>query len=220
MVEDVLFHRGAVVDDGFLLVRQIPEGDVGAHPHRPADVGHQRPHEAVPRGYRSLVDGQGVVRHQGGPVHRPDHAGAAAGAAGPLAVEGQFFRAGGVETGPALRAGQRLPGRHGQGRGRIVPVWAAMAGQAGVHQPQVVEQLRPRAERAADSRHAGSLVKRQRGRDVQHLIHICPGRLRHPAARVGGQGLQIPPGALGIQNPQRQGGFSGAGDAGDAYDLI
>ena len=101
-----------------------------------------------------------------------------------------------------------------------MPIGAAMAGQTGVHQPQVVEQLRPRAERAADSRHAGPLVERQRGRDVQHLIHIRPGRLRHPAARVGGQGLQIPPGALGIQNPQRQGGFSGAGDPGDAHDLI
>ena len=49
--------------------------------------------------------------------------------------------------GAALRAGQLLPRRHRQGGRHIVPVGAAVAGQAGVHQPQAVEQLRPRAGR-------------------------------------------------------------------------
>ena len=101
-----------------------------------------------------------------------------------------------------------------------MPVGAAVAGQAGVHQPQAVEQLRPRAEGAADSRHAGPLVEGQGRRDIQHLVHIRPGRLGHPAAGVGGQGLQIPPGALGIQNPKCQRGFSRAGYPGDADDLV
>ena len=101
-----------------------------------------------------------------------------------------------------------------------MPVGAAVAGQAGVHQTQAVEQFCPRAEGAADSRHAGPLVEGQGRRDIQHRIHIRPGRLGHPTAGVGGQGLQIPPGALGIQDPQRQRGFSGAGDPGDANDLV
>ena len=69
-----------------------------------------------------------------------------------------------------------------------MPIRAAVAGQAGVHQPQAVEQLRPRAEGAADPRHAGPLVEGQGRRDIQHLVHIRPGRLGHPASCVGGQG--------------------------------
>ena len=42
-----------------------------------------------------------------------------------------------------------------------MPVGTAVAGQAGVHQPQAVEQLRPRTEGAADPRHAGPLVEGQ-----------------------------------------------------------
>ena len=74
-------------------------------PHRPADVGHQRPHQRVPRRHRALVDGQALVRNQRGAIHRAHDARAAAGAAGALAVEGQFLGGGRVGNAP------RTPGR-------------------------------------------------------------------------------------------------------------
>ena len=46
------------------------------------------------------------------------------------------------------------------------------------------------------------------------------GGLGHPPSRVGGQGLQIAPGPLGIQNTQRQGGLPGTGHAGNGDNLI
>ena len=85
-----------------------------------------------------------------------------------------------------------------------MPIGAAVAGETGEHQPQAVQQLGSCAEGAADTRHAGPLVQRQRRRDVEHLIHLCLGGLRHTAAGVGGERVQIPARALGIEHTQRQ----------------
>ena len=101
-----------------------------------------------------------------------------------------------------------------------MPIGAAVAGQTGVHEPQAVEQLGPGAKGAADARDAGPLVQGQRSRNVQHLVHARPGGLRHPAAGVGGQGIQVAPGALRIQHAQCQRGFAGAGHARNAHDLV
>ena len=189
-VEDVLFLRRPVVDDVLLLPASAPgRARPSRTPMAPAHVGHQRPHEAVPGGPpppSSMVrdsSGTRVERSTARTTPVPPQV-----RQGPLAVEGQLLSAGGIEMGAALRAGQLLPRRHRQGGRHIVPVGAAVAGQAGVHQPQAVEQLRPRAEGAADSRHAGPLVEGQGRRDIQHLVHVRPGRLGHPAAGVGGQG--------------------------------
>ena len=46
------------------------------------------------------------------------------------------------------------------------------------------------------------------------------GGLGHPPSRVGGQGLQIAPGALGVQDAQGQRGLPGTGYPGDGDDLI
>ena len=138
VVQDVLFHRRPVVDNVLFLLRQLPEGHVGAHAHLPAHVHHQRPHQGVPRGHGALLDGQGLVGHQGIQVHPPHNAGAPAGAASPLGVKGQLLRPRRVEGGAALRAGDGLFRRHRQGRGDGVPVGAAVAGQPGEHQPQGV----------------------------------------------------------------------------------
>ena len=64
VIENVLFLRRTVEHDLLFLRGQVPEGHIGAHAHLPADVGHQRPHQAVPRGHGTLVDGQGIIRHQ------------------------------------------------------------------------------------------------------------------------------------------------------------
>ena len=102
----------------------------------------------------------------------------------------------------------------------IMPVGTPVTGQPGKHQPQAVQQLCAGAEGTADARNARPLMKGQRRGNIQHLIHLGFGRLGHPAPGVGGQGFQIPAGALRIENPQSQGGFSGTGYPGDSHNFI
>ena len=220
VVEDVLFHGGTVVDDVLFLCRKRAERDVRADAHRPADVGHQRPHQRVPRRDSALVDRERFVRYERAAVDRPHDAGPAAGGAGALAVEGQLLGARREEAHAAHGAGQRLALRNGQRRREIMPVRAAVAGQAGEHQPQTVEQLRAGAEGAADAGHAGPLVQSERGRHVQHLVHVGLCGLRHAPPGVGGEGLEIAPGALRIQHAEGQRGLPGAGHPGDADDPV
>ena len=101
-----------------------------------------------------------------------------------------------------------------------MPVGTAVAGQPGEHQPQAVQKLRSRAKSGTDSGDAGPLVEGQGGGDIEHLVYLGLGGLGHPPSRVGGQGLQIAPGPLGVQNTQRQGGLPGTGYPGDGDDLI
>ena len=119
----------------------------------------------------------------------------------------------------ARRADELLSGCNEQRRREFMPVRAAVAGKAGVHQAQTSQQLRARAEGAADARHAGALVQGQGGGDMQHLVHAGLRRLRHSSAGVGRKRLEIPARTLGVQDTQRQRGFSRAGHAGDADDL-
>ena len=79
-----------------------------------------------------------------------------------------------------------------------MPIRAAVAGKAGVHEPKAVQKLRPGAEGAADARHAGALMERQRGGDIQSLVHTGLGSLGHAAAGIGGECFEIAPGALGV----------------------
>ena len=220
VVENVLLLRRAMVDDVLFPLRQVAKRHVRAHAHLPADVRHQRPHETVPRRHRPIVDRERIIRHQRRHVHRAHTARAAASWARALRVEGQLLGARCVKMHAALRAGQLLPRGDQQRRRQVVPVGAAVAGEAGVHEPQAVQELRPRAERAADAGHAGALVQRQRRRNVQHVIDCRAGGLRHPAARVGRQRLQIAARALGVQHTQRQRRLAGTGHARDADDLI
>ena len=219
-VEDVLFDHRPVVDDLLFRVGQVLERHVGPHPHGPADVGHQGPHQAVPGGHRALVDGQGLIGHEGGAVHRAHRAGAAAGRAGPLAVEGQFLGRGREEMGPAFGADKLLPSGHRDGRRQIVPIGAPVAGQAGIHQPQAVQKLGAGAEGGADAARPRPLVQGQRRRHIQHLVHVGPGGLGHPPPGVGGQSVQVPPRPLGVQHPQRQAGLARPGHPRDAHDPV
>ena len=209
VVENMLLLRRPVKDDVPLLLGQFPKGHIGTHPHRPAHVGHQGPHEAIPRGHRPLVDGEGLVGHQGALIHPLHHPDAPAGPAGPLAVEGQLLRAGGKKLSSTLRADQLPPRRHRHGGGMVMSIGAAVAGKAGIHEPQAVQKLRHGTEGAADPRQPGPLVEGQGCRDVLDAVQLGLGGLGHPPSGIGGQGLQVPPGALGIEDPQGQRRLSG-----------
>ena len=220
MIKNVLFLRRAMENDILFPVGQVAEGHIGAHAHLPADIHHQRPHQALPRGHGTFVDRKRIVRHKGALVHGHHHAGTAAGAAGTLAVKGKLFRRRGVKAGPAFGADQLLPGGHGQGGRKIMPVGAAVAGKAGIHQPQAVQQLGAGAKGAADARHSGPLMQCQCSRNIQHFVHRCLCRLRHAAARIGGKCVQIPARTFGIQHAQRQRRFAGTGYTRNADDFV
>ena len=124
-IEDVLFHRRAVIDDLLFLRCQLPKGHVCAHAHGPAHVGHQRPHQAFSTGRPPLrrwsgmssgtSDAISTVRTV--PVPSQVRTGA-------LRVEGQFFRGRGVKRRAALRAATARARRP-------PPGWAADNGRWG-----------------------------------------------------------------------------------------
>ena len=93
-----------VIDNLLLLRSQIPERDVSPYAHLAADISHERPHQGVPGGDRSSVDGQRLVRHQSRLVNLPHDAGAAAAPAGSAAVEGEILGGRRPEFRAALRA--------------------------------------------------------------------------------------------------------------------
>lgn len=68
--------------------------------------------------------------------------------------------------------------------------------------------------------HAGALVQGKRRRYVPDLVHLCLLRLGHPPPCVSGEGLQVAPGPLRVENSQGQGGLAGSGDPGDRRDLM
>ena len=220
MVKDVFFLCGTVENNVLFLFRQIAEGHVGAHTHLTADIGHQGPHQTVPRSYRTVINGKRIIRHQRCHIHCADTACAAAFLTGALRVKRQFLGGWRIKMSIALRAHQLLSGGNQQGGPQIMPVGAAMIRKAGVHEPQTVQKLRSRAEGAPDAGYPGTLVQCERGGDIQHLVHTCLGCLRHAAARVGGQCLQITPRPFGIQHAQSQRGLAGAGHTGNADNFI
>ena len=184
-IKDVLFYHGAVVNDFFFFVSQIPERNIGAHAHGAAHIGHQRPHQAVPGRHRPLIHGQAFIRHQGGAIHCAHRAGAAAGFASPTAVKGQLLRPDGGHDLAAYGAAHFLFRRVIQRGRHIVSVFALIHGQPGEHKPQAVQQFCGCAKGAADPRHPGPLMQRQRRRHIAHVIHLGVAGLGHPPARIG-----------------------------------
>ena len=219
-IDDVLLLRGAVIDHFLLFVRQILEGYIGAHAHLAAHILHQCPHERAPDRHRAFVDGQILIGHQRALVNGLCHAGTAADPAGTAGIECEVLRARPVKMLAANRADDFLHGRHGKRRRRVVSVRTAVARESREHQTQAVQQLGHGAEGAADSGHAGPLVQRQRRRNIAHVVHICPRGLCHPSSCVGGKRFQIAARAFRVEHAQRQGGFSRAGDPGDADDAV
>ena len=202
------------------LRRQLAERHVGPHAEFTCDVLHQRPHERLPRTHRALVDRQRLVRNQRGFVDHIHDARAVALPARALAVERQFLRARRKEFLAALGANQLLFRGDRQRRRVVMPVRAAVAGEAREHQSQAIEQFRPGAERAADARNARPLMQRQGRRHVQHVVHLRLRRLRHAPPCVSREGFQVTPRTLRVQHAERERRFAGPGHARDPDDLI
>ena len=207
-VENMFLDHRTVIDDLFFLVGQVFERNVGAHAHRPADVGHQCPHQRVPWGNGAFVDGQFFVGDQGAAVNGADRAGSAAAFAGALGVKGKFLRSGTVKVFAAFRADDLLHGGDRETRLYIMTVGTAVTGKARIHQPQAVEQFRAGPERRADPGNGRTLMQRQRCRHVKNIIHIRAGRLGHASSGIGRQGFKIPSGPLGIKHAKGKRGFS------------
>ena len=185
-----LFCRSVEYDVPF-LGREPVERDICTHSHFPAYIRHQRPHQGVPRSDGAFIDAQSLVRDQGGFVHRAHCSRPVAFGTRALAVERKFFCGRRVEMLSAYWTDKLLTGGNMKGRLQVMPVRASVAGEAGVDEPQAVEQFRPCAESAAYPGYAGSLVHGQGSRNIQHFIHIGPGCLCHPSPCIGGEGFEI-----------------------------
>ena len=187
----MLLLRRTVINDILLLLRQLAKRYIYAHAHLLADIRHQRPHQAVPWCNSALLDGKRFIRHQRADIYRADAACTAAGFAGTLRIEGQLLGRRRIKLRAALRAGQLLACGNQKRRLQIMSVRTAMAGKARIHKAQAVQQLRTRAEGAADSRYTRTLVQRQSCGNIQHLIYRRFSCLRHATACIGRKCLQI-----------------------------
>ena len=138
LVKDMLLDRWAVIDDLFLFCGQVTEWHVGTHPHFPAHIGHQRPHQAVPRSNCALINAEGVIRYKACHIDGSDAAGAAALLTSSLGIERQFLRGRCIKMRTARRTNEFFSCGDSQGWFHIMPIGAAVAGKAGIHQPQAV----------------------------------------------------------------------------------
>ena len=99
-------------------------------------------------------------------------------------------------------------------------VGTAMIRQARIHESKSVEELRPRAEGAANAWRRGALMQSERGGGVKDVVDACFRRLRHASTSVGGKRFEIASRAFCVEDSKRQRGFSGAGDADNSDDFI
>ena len=99
-------------------------------------------------------------------------------------------------------------------------VWTAMAGQSGEHEAKTVKKFRTGAEGTADPRYSRPLSQSQSCGNIKNFIYLGFSCLGHSPSGVGGERLQITAGAFCVKDTQSQRRFSGAGDAGNPYDLV
>ena len=218
LIKDVLFDGRPIEYDVALLGRELAERHVGAHAHCAAHLLHEVPHERAPRQHRAVVDAFRFIRDQSRAVHFAHDAGSRAGRAGTGRVEGECFGTGRMEFFTALRAGDGQAGRHVERRFVARPAMRAhVRAHAGEQESQTIEQFGHRAERRTDTGHGGPLVQGQRGRHMQHFVHLGAVGLSQAAARVRGQRFQIAPRAFRIQYAERQRTFARTGDAGHSH---
>ena len=214
VVKQMILFRWAMEHEVFFLVREVAERDIRADADMVArDVFHERPHEPLPRQDSALVNREGVVRHEFCFIDRPHDARPLARATGTAAVKCEVFRAGAIEMRTARRADELKVRCDVHRRRHPVPVRAAVAREAGEHEAQAVQELRHRAERAADAGDARPLTERERRRDIADGADIGDSRLRHAPPRVRRE-------RFGIEHAERERGFPRARDAGDADNFM
>ena len=200
----MLLYGRPVIDNLFFFRRQVFEWHVRPYTHRPAYVYHQCPHQRIPGSYRTLVDGEGWVGDEGRFVHRHHGTYSSAFLAGSSSVEGQIFGRRGIEMCATFGAYDFSSRGNVECRWAIMPVRATVAGQAGEHQAKAVEQLRPCAERASDTRYAGTLAQGDGGRHIENVVYLRFGRLGDASAGIGRQRFQVASRAFSIHHSKGQ----------------
>ena len=103
-IEDILLLHRTIIDDLLFPLCQVFERNIRAHPHLPADICHQRPHQRIPWRNGSLINGFIFIRNQCCTVNSPHHSRAAAAFARPGGIKGKLFCPRGIKMLPALRA--------------------------------------------------------------------------------------------------------------------
>ena len=129
--------------------------------------------------------------------------------------------------------GQHLnPGALGQGHDLVddlihrllADFFAALGAVGGPHpgpeKAEVVVNLRHRPHGGPGVFAGGFLVDGDGGGEAVDVVHVGLFHLAQEHPGVGGQGLHIPPLALGIDGVEGQGGFPRAGQAGDDHQLV
>ena len=86
-VKNMLLHSRPVIDDLFFFCGQITERHIGTHTHFTAHIGHQRPHQSIPRSDCALVNAKCVIRHKTCHIYGSDAACATTGLTGALRIE-------------------------------------------------------------------------------------------------------------------------------------
>jgi hypothetical protein len=104
---------------------------------------------------------------------------------------------------------------------RLLALPAVERGRAGVEGPQVIGHRRHRPHRGARGADGRRAVHRHRGQDAVDALRPRPVEPLQELPGVGGEGLGVPPVALGVEHVEGQGGLAGprhAGDRGDGPD--
>ena len=162
----MLLFRRAVIYYVLFPVGKLTERNICPHAHFTAYICHKRPHQAVPRSYRTLINGKGVIGNQRCDIHCANHSRSAASSAGTLTVECQLLGRGSIEMLAALRAYKVMPRCNVKSRRMIMPVGTAVLRQTRKHEPQTVKQLCSRSEGGTYPRNARTLMKSQCRRNI------------------------------------------------------
>jgi hypothetical protein len=108
-----------------------------------------------------------------------------------------------------------LHGLGGDRRRHVVPVRAAVGAEPRHGQPQHVEHLAHRADRAARPGHGRALAQGEGGRQVVDAVGVGPLGLGEPPPAVRAQALEEAVQALGVERAHGQRRLARAGHPGD-----
>ena len=108
----------------------------------------------------------------------------------------------------------------GLGRDRPVALRAVALAEPGVQHAEEVRDLGDGADRRSRVAAGGLLLDADRRREPADVIDVRLGKLAEELPGVAGQGLDVPPLALGVDRVERERDFSRAADAGEDDQLV